>query len=174
MSDKAPVGVLHEGFSSPGAVAPPWDSVLRQLDRAETFWLSSVRPDRRPHVTPLLGLWAEWAFWFCTGPGERKAGNLASNGACVVTTGRNGLDGLDVVIEGTAAASSAQPELDAFADGLEQKYGWRMESPGGTWAGLGDGIRRGEVLVYRVVPDVVFAFEKGTAFSQTRWTAEGR
>jgi hypothetical protein len=37
-------------------------------------------------------------------------------------------------------------------------------------AGLGDAIRRGEALLYRVAPSTAFGFGKGTPYSQTRWT----
>ena len=31
------------------------------------FWLSTVRPDGRPHVTPVVAAWVEGAVWFSTG-----------------------------------------------------------------------------------------------------------
>ena len=43
------------------------------------YWLSTVRPDGRPHVTPLMSVWLEGALYFCTGPDERKAKNLVRN-----------------------------------------------------------------------------------------------
>ncbi len=33
---------------------------------------STVRPDGRPHVTPLLAVWADDALHFCTGPGRAQ------------------------------------------------------------------------------------------------------
>ena len=60
--------------------------------------------DGGPHVTPLIAVWLDDALYFCTGPDERKARNLARNPYCVVTTGSNALgEGFDVVVEGTAA-----------------------------------------------------------------------
>jgi hypothetical protein len=50
----------------------------------------------------VVGVWLDGAFYFCTGPAERKAKNLVRNAQCVVTTGCNRLDGLDVVVEGAA------------------------------------------------------------------------
>jgi hypothetical protein len=134
------------------------------------YWLSTVRPDGRPHVTPLLGVWLDGALYFCTGPTERKAKNLAGNPHCILTTGRNGLDGgLDVVVEGSAARVTDEAELRTVADTYESKYGARFTAPEGTWYGLGDAIRGGTVLVYRVAPSTVFGFGKGREFSQTRW-----
>jgi hypothetical protein len=42
-----------------------------------TFWLSTARPDGRPHVTPFIAVWLDEALWFCTGADELKAKNLA-------------------------------------------------------------------------------------------------
>src|SRR5580658_1079010 len=87
-------------FSSPNAVPTDWTRAQVELADSEVYWLSTVRPDGRPHVTPLLGVWLDDALYFCTGPDERKAKNLAQNPRCVLTTGRNDLDGLDLVVEG--------------------------------------------------------------------------
>ncbi|MDX6234331.1 MAG: hypothetical protein QOH68_3428, partial [Nocardioidaceae bacterium] len=57
----------------------------------------------------------------------------------------------------------------AVADTYESKYGRQFTAPEGTWFGLGDSIRGGDVLVYRVTPSTAFGFGKGTPFSQTRW-----
>ncbi|HEY1515708.1 MAG TPA: pyridoxamine 5'-phosphate oxidase family protein [Solirubrobacteraceae bacterium] len=79
------------GFSEPDATPTPWAAGLEQLRAADTFWLSTVRPDGRPHVTPLTAVWHAGALWFATGPEERKARNLAENPSCVLTTGRSDL-----------------------------------------------------------------------------------
>jgi hypothetical protein len=147
--------------------------LLAELASAEVFWLSTVRPDGRPHVTPLLGAWLGGSFWFCTGPGERKAANIAANPSCAVTTGHNGLVGLDVVIDGVADPVSGRSKRSTVAEGFEVKYGAHFAAPAGTWAGLGDGMRAGEVLVFQVVPRVVLAFAKSDTYSQTTWTFSG-
>jgi nitroimidazol reductase NimA-like FMN-containing flavoprotein (pyridoxamine 5'-phosphate oxidase superfamily) len=168
--EREPETKLSPGFSSDAAVATEWVQGRRDLEEAELYWLSTVRPDGRPHVTPLLGIWLEGALYFCTGPDERKAKNLEQNQQCILTTGSNDLDGLDLVIEGEAAKVSAEPELGTVADTYESKYGPRLTAPEGTWFGLGDAIRNGEVLVYRVAPSTAWGFGKGRVFSQTRWT----
>ena len=56
------------GFSEPDATPTPWAAGLDQLQSADTFWLSTVRPDGRPHVTPLIAVWHADAIWFATGP----------------------------------------------------------------------------------------------------------
>jgi general stress protein 26 len=168
MLEDEPEAVLC-AFSSPGAVPTPWGQARAELADAELYWLSTVRPDGRPHVTPLIGVWLDGALYFCTGPNERKAKNLSDNLHCVLTTGNNTLDGLDIVIEGTAQETTDFAELGRVADTYESKYGAHFDAPDGTWAGLGDAIRRAESLVYRVDPVTGFGFGKGTSFSQTRW-----
>ena len=169
MVEREPVTRLSPGFSSDGAVATEWAQGRRDLEDAELYWLSTVRPDGRPHVTPLLGIWLDGALYFCTGANERKAKNLGQNRQCTLTTGSNKLDGLDLVVEGEAVKVSDETELRAVADTYESKYGARLTAPEGTWFGLGDTIRNAEVLVYRVAPSTAYGFAKGTAFSQTRW-----
>jgi nitroimidazol reductase NimA-like FMN-containing flavoprotein (pyridoxamine 5'-phosphate oxidase superfamily) len=134
------------------------------------YWLSTVRPDGRPHVTPLLGIWLKGALYFCTGTNERKAKNLSANRHCVLTTGQSTLNDLDLVIEGTAETVSDQVELRRVGDTYESKYGPHFVPPDGTWSGLGDAIWRAEVLVCRVEPATGFGFGKGGTFSQTRWS----
>jgi pyridoxine/pyridoxamine 5'-phosphate oxidase len=168
MVERDPIVELA-AFSSPGALATSWAQGRDELARAQLYWLSTVRPDGRPHVTPLLGVWREDALYICTGSGERKAKNLAQNPNCALTTGRNDLDGLDLVIEGQVAPVGDKPELRNVADAFEAKYG-RHFAPQGTWAGLGDAIRDATVVVYRVAPSTAFGFGKGQHYSQTRWT----
>ncbi len=168
MGEQEPVTELS-AFSSPGARPTDWKRGRRELQDAELYWLSTFRPEGRPHVTPVLGVWFDGGLYFCTGPDERKAKNLALNAGCVLTTGRNGLDGLDLVVEGHAVAVGDAAERRSVADTFESKYGPHFEAPDGTWAGLGDAIRDGEVLLYRVAPSVAFGFGKGSQYSQTRW-----
>ena len=88
MSSPAPTPDLHTGFSAPGATPTPWEDVVGVLVSAELFWISTVRTDGRPHVTPLPAVWCDGALYFCTGPGEQKAVNLAQE-QCALTTGDN-------------------------------------------------------------------------------------
>ena len=169
MAAEVPVGELDARFSSPGATATDWGEGRRHIDEAEVFWLSTVRPDGRPHVTPLLAVWHDYAMYFCTGPDERKAKNLKQNRQCILTTGQNGLDGLDVVVEGHTVEVRDGAELEQVANTYESKYGAHFTAPEGTWFGLSDAIRAGKVLVYRVTPTTILGFAKGEQFSQTRW-----
>ncbi len=169
MAVSDPVAELNPQFSSDDATSTPWAEARKYLEKAEVFWLTTVRPDGRPHVTPLLSVWLNGALYFSTGDSERKAKNLARNAHCILTTGCNALsEGLDLVVEGKATTVSDEAELRRVADTYESKYGSHFTAPEGTFFGLGDAIRGGDVLVYRVAPSTTFGFGKGT-FSQTRW-----
>jgi pyridoxine/pyridoxamine 5'-phosphate oxidase len=169
MAAEMPVAELHAGFSSPQTTPTDWAEGRRRVDEAEVFWLSTVRPDGRPHVTPLLAVWHDRGMYFCTGPEERKAKNLKQNPQCILTTGQNALDGLDVVVEGQAVEVGDGAELERVANSYESKYGVHFTAPEGTWFGLGDAIRAGKVPLYRVTPTIILGFAKGEQFSQTRW-----
>jgi hypothetical protein len=165
MADKVPVVELDPDFSSDGAVPTPWNDARAELEKAEIYWISTVRPDGRPHVTPLLAVWMEGELYFCTGPGERKARNLAGNSHCVLTTGCNDLTGFDVVLEGEAVQVSEEAQLQPVADLYASKYGWHYTVRDGAFHGEG-----GLALVYGVAPAVIFAFGKGDSSSQTRYS----
>jgi hypothetical protein len=161
-----PVATLDGRFSSPGASAVPWAEARDRLESAEIFWLTTVRPDGRPHVTPLLAIWLDGALYFSTGADERKAKNLAQNQHCILTTGCNALnEGLDLVVEGDAARVSDKVTLERLAGRYRTKYGWQFAVRDGTLQGDEGNIAQ----VYAVRPTTAFGFGKGEPFSQTRW-----
>jgi nitroimidazol reductase NimA-like FMN-containing flavoprotein (pyridoxamine 5'-phosphate oxidase superfamily) len=171
MLDKGPIAELDPAFSSPGATPTPWAEARRQLEAAEIFWLSTVRPNGQPHVTPLITVWVDEALYFCTGPTERKARNLERNTHCVLATGCNTIDaGLDVVVEGDAVRTSDEATLQRVADAYASKYGEPFVFRVRDGAFRND--ESGEALVFRVAPRKAFGFGKGDVFSQTRWRFE--
>jgi general stress protein 26 len=162
----APETELDVRYGDPDATATAWAEASRQLASAELSWLSTVRPDGRPHVTPLLTVWHEGALHFCTGENERKARNLAENPQVVLTTGTNARQGgLDLVVEGEALRVIDRDRLQALAVAWEQKYGseWHFDVEDGGFGGAG-----GTALVFRVEPATAFGFGKDP-YSQTRW-----
>ncbi|WP_093801145.1 pyridoxamine 5'-phosphate oxidase family protein [Streptomyces sp. Wb2n-11] len=163
-----PQSRLDPRYSDEGATAASWSDAVARLEQAELFWLTTVRPDGRPHVTPLLAVRQDDALYFCTGPAERKAKNLAANRNVVLTTGRNTLhEGIDLVVEGEAVRETDEPRLRRLAEAYETKYGpdWHFDVRDGAFQGAGGGDR---ALVFRVAPSTAFGFGKGV-YSQTRW-----
>jgi general stress protein 26 len=166
MADNEPVGELHAGFSSPGATARPWSEVERVLTEAKMFWLSTVRGDGRPHVTPIPAVWDGGALHVCTGDQEQKAKNLARDPRCVLTTGTDQIDaGLDVVVEGAVARVRDRARLQRLAALWKQRLDWDFQV---TDEGFGDGAGRNG-LVFAVTPAKILAFGKGEPYSQTRF-----
>ncbi|GAA2340533.1 pyridoxamine 5'-phosphate oxidase family protein [Streptomyces caniferus] len=171
---REPATDLDPDYSSEDATATGWPAAVGGMTEAEIFWLTTVRPDGRPHVTPLLAVWSDGALHFCTGPGERKAKNLESNAHCVLTTstaGGNDLHaGLDVVVEGEAVQVGDEPTLRRLADLYVDKYGsdWHFDVRDGAFYGQGN-----RAVVFRVEPVTAFGFGRGETYSQTRWRFDG-
>src|SRR5215218_7509353 len=89
-----------------------WKTVNDALVNAELYWLTTVRKDGRPHVTPVVAVWLDDTFVFCTGPTEQKFRNLEHDPAVAVTTGTNTWQhGLDVVIEGVVQRVTGRAKL---------------------------------------------------------------
>ena len=146
-------------FSDPEAGATPWPDAARALEAAELYWLTTVRADGRPHVTPLIGLAENQTVYFCTGLREQKARNLEHSRQVALTTGTNSwAQGLDVVVEGTAVRITDNAELQRLADAYETKYGsfWHFDVGDGVF--LSDG--GGDAAVFRIEADKVLAFAK--------------
>jgi uncharacterized pyridoxamine 5'-phosphate oxidase family protein len=161
-----PVTALDERFSDPKAVATGWDETRRALNEAELFWITTVRPDGRPHVTPLVAVWLDGALYFCTGDTEQKAVNLAANPHVILTTGCNRWDGgLDVVLEGDAVQVTDDDLLRRLAEAWTAKWDGRWQFQ------VGDGcfqhMEGSRVPVFAVRPAKVLAFAKGEVFSHT-------
>jgi nitroimidazol reductase NimA-like FMN-containing flavoprotein (pyridoxamine 5'-phosphate oxidase superfamily) len=165
-----PVMELDERFSDPGAKATPWAKAREVLETAQLSWITTVRADGRPHVTPLVSVWLDDAAHFITGPGEQKAVNLASNPHVVITTGCNRWDqGLDVMVEGEARRVTDPAMLERLAAAWATKWDgrWQLEVADGGFAPAGADAD-GPVLVFAVKSAKVLAFGKGE-FSHTRY-----
>jgi hypothetical protein len=168
-----PVTTLDTRYSGENAKPAPWPEAVARLEKAGLFWVASVRADGRLHVTPVVGVWADGAFYFSSGPGEQKSRNLAASSQCAVITGNNTWDeGFDIVVHGQAAVERDLTRLRTVAGAFLDKYGdaWAFEvADDGTFLNPG----HGGTLVYRVAPDQALGFGKGDPFSQTRWDFGG-
>jgi PPOX class probable F420-dependent enzyme len=165
-----PNGELDGRFSSPDASATPWERVQQVLEGADTFWITTVREDGRPHSTPLVAVWFGDAVWFCTGRTEQKARNLERRRNCLVSAGSTEFAGVDVVVEGVAEPITDDARLEPVAARFREKYGAPF-----NFAVRDHGFAVGDdppALVFEVRPTKVLAFEKGEQFAQTRWVAQ--
>src|SRR3954470_7669098 len=162
---------FDDRFSDPSASATPWAEAAKVLEEAELYWISTVRADGRPHVTPLIGLFYDGGMHFCTGLREQKARNIEHNPKVALTTGNNTwARGLDVVVEGTVVRLTDQDALQRIADAIEAKYGsvWHFDVADGVFLSSGD-----DAAVFRIEPAKVLAFAKDPHGQTTYRLADG-
>jgi hypothetical protein len=167
VSDQVPITTLDTRYSEGQPEAMPWPKAVVLLEQAELFWISSVRVDGRPHVTPVVAVWMDGALYFSSGPDEQKSRNLAANLHCAATTGCNKWnEGVDIVLHGDIEIVRDLSQLQRVADSFLAKYGsaWAFEvADDGTFGGPGGS------LVYQLKPAQALASGKGNPFSHTRW-----
>ncbi|MCD2192038.1 pyridoxamine 5'-phosphate oxidase family protein [Actinomycetospora endophytica] len=157
---------IDRRFGNPEAEATPWATAESALRDSELYWLTTVRADGRPHVTPLVGVWVDDGFAFTTGPDEQKTRNLEHGPQVAVTTGVNTwAQGLDVVVEGVATRVDEVATLRRIAEAYDAKYAgdWHWEIDDG---GFVAGDMRPQV--FHVAPSKILAFGKAP-HSQTRY-----
>ena len=100
MTDRQPIqGTNLDRYGNP---ALPWSRAYDLLAFGPKgplagFFLGTVRPDGRPHAAGIGAVWHDGDLYFTSGPGTRKARNLASNPACTISVK---LDGMDLTAKG--------------------------------------------------------------------------
>jgi nitroimidazol reductase NimA-like FMN-containing flavoprotein (pyridoxamine 5'-phosphate oxidase superfamily) len=169
------IGRIDPRYGNASATAPAWEDIERLLTDAQLYWIITVRRDGRPHAVPLVGVWHNGTFAFCTGSEEQKQRNLDGNPQVAVTTGTTGAhgwdSGKDIVVEGTAVRVTEPDDLQALADAWFAKYGddWKFAVRADEFVELSDsgGGTKGGGRVYRVPPAKVMVF--GDAHGQTTY-----
>lgn len=168
-----PTTELDDRYSDAGSSPTSWAATKELLQDAELFWITTVRDDGRPHVTPLVAVWHDHALYFATGDGEQKSRNLRANPSVVLTTGCNSWNhGVDVVVEGPAVQVTDHALLERLAGVWARKWDgrWNFEARGDRFGHAGGD---GDALVYEVRPTAVLAFGKGT-FTHTAYRFQGQ
>jgi nitroimidazol reductase NimA-like FMN-containing flavoprotein (pyridoxamine 5'-phosphate oxidase superfamily) len=166
-----PVTTFDRQYSDPAAVAVEWEETCRILEAAELFWISTVRADGRPHVTPVVAVWVDGAVCFTTGVGEQKFANLRGNPHVVLTTGCAAWDrGVDVIVEGDAVRVTDDAELRKLAAAFTVRWDgrWQFAVRDGAF-GDPDSDAAGQAHVFVVKPAKVFAHAKGDPFGATAY-----
>jgi hypothetical protein len=137
----------------------PWSWALERLEKSHNYWISTARPDGRPHLMVVWGIWWENAFWFSTGPQTRKAKNIESKPYCVIGTEKADEA---VILEGTVQEIKDRSVWKQMAEIYDRKYGGDLlpllESSGGS--------------IFRVEPQLAFGQDEHAANyveSATRW-----
>jgi PPOX class probable F420-dependent enzyme len=131
-------GILDEN-SGKGLL--PWKWARKRLSKTPYYWLSTVRPDGRPHAMVVWGIWVEDTLYFSTGRKSRKSKNLQMNPRCAVTV-QYADDA--VIVEGTASETRDKALIKRLSKSYKAKYGMPLDTNLGP--------------VYVVKPSVVFGF----------------
>ncbi len=154
-----------------GSAPIPWDRARDALETSRgpgfTFFLGTVRPDGTPHAAGVGAVWADDALWWVTGPGTRKARNLASNPACTVSCR---LPGIDVVLEGRAQRVTEPDALERLV-ALYRAAGWPAEVEGDAFTAPYSAPSAGPPPwhLYRLTLHTAFGVGTAEPYGASRW-----
>jgi len=137
----------------------PWPWALERLEQSRNYWIATSRPQARPHLMLVWGVWWQDAFWFSTGPRTRKAKNIAADPHVVIGTEKADEA---VILEGIAEEIKDRSVWKQFAQVYNKKYGGDVEPL----------LMSSDGCVFRVRPLVAFGQdEHASNFTEaaTRW-----
>jgi hypothetical protein len=152
----------------------PWTRAREQLEASaredgagRTYWLATTGGDRRPHLTAVGALWIEDRLYFVSGPRTRKSRNLAANPTCAMSVS---LDGIDLVVEGTAARVADPESLERIAN-LYAARGWPARASEGaiTAPYSAPSAGPGPWDLYAITPSAAVGVATREPHGATRW-----
>ena len=137
----------------------PWSKIDHFLQAFRSIWVSTTRPDGRPHAVPVWYVWQGHSVYFISGRQLQKSKNIADQPWIIVHAG----DGDDVIIlEGPADIVTDRAELEKVDAAYRAKY----VDPG---SGAQATIFEPDADLYRVDVKHVMAWEYGTVANRTDW-----
>ena len=137
----------------------PWSKIDHFLQAFRSIWVSTTRPDGRPHAVPVWYVWQGHSVYFISGRQLQKSKNIADQPWIIVHAG----DGDDVIIlEGAADIVTDRAELEKVDAAYRAKY----VDPG---SGAQATIFEPDADLYRVDVKHVMAWEYGTVANRTDW-----
>jgi hypothetical protein len=95
---------------------------LEKLNGAQNIWFSSVRPDGRPHLTPVWFIWHEEKFYVGIDPHSIKSRNIHHNPRVVLALE----DGTTPVICEGIARLADLPLSESLLKAFRDKYEWDL------------------------------------------------
>lgn len=96
-------------------------SIEDRLRTEPTVWLSSLRPDGRPHVVPVWFSWDGAVFDLFSKPNAQKVRNVASHPDVMLAVGRPAEEWDVELVEGTAAVLP-MPTGAVISESMFDKY----------------------------------------------------
>ncbi|MEM7134529.1 MAG: pyridoxamine 5'-phosphate oxidase family protein [Chloroflexota bacterium] len=136
----------------------PWNKVDIWLQGFRSIWVSTTRPDGRPHSVPVWYIWDGKCVYFTTPKESQKAKNLSEQSAIVVHAG----DGDDVIIlEGIAEVVNDKQLWEQVNEMYMSKY---VDPHSGAQATLSESDNLYQVKVTRIM-----CWEYGVVATRTDW-----
>jgi general stress protein 26 len=160
---------IDRRYSDERAEAVPWTDAEARLAAAEVAWVVTVRPDGRPHATPVVPVVHDRKVYFHTGSTEVKYANLRANPHVLVLAGDTAWDrGLDVAVEGTAVPVTDDASLRRVAELYRGRWDgrWELDVQNGAVASKTPDV---QVVVFEVTPSKAYGHAKGDPFGQTNY-----
>jgi len=149
---------LPPGYGTPRTPLA-WADVRARLEEAKHYWLATVRPDGRPHVVPLDGIWLGDAWYFGGSSETVKHSNLSNNPRAVMH-----LEDASsaIMIEGACEELSPDQGLAArLSEQSRAKYGYGPDPA--TYAASGNWrLRPATVLAWTRFPEDATRFTFGS------------
>jgi uncharacterized pyridoxamine 5'-phosphate oxidase family protein len=68
-----------KGYVDNPTASVSWEYVIKRLSESKNYWLSSVRPDGRPHVIPRWAVYVDGKIYYDGSPETRHAQNIVQN-----------------------------------------------------------------------------------------------
>src|SRR5450755_1259823 len=123
MTDRQPTEIAN--LDRYGDPVLPWARAHDLLESGPKgplagFFLGTVSSDGHPHAAGIGAVWHDGDLYFTSGPGTRKARNLAANPACTISVK---LTGMDLTLDGTAARVTEPVILERVAS-IYRDIGW--------------------------------------------------
>ncbi|QFG19837.1 pyridoxamine 5'-phosphate oxidase family protein [Actinomadura sp. WMMB 499] len=173
MTEREPVETLDLDIYDGGPLE--WGTaraaLVEGLPKMETpVFLGTVRPDGRPHAAGVGAQWYDGDLYFTSGPGTRKARNLAANPACTLSIR---VPGVDLVLEGEAERVTDPAVLEPVAAGYRDG-GWPARVDGDALTAPFSAQSAGPPpwLVYRLRVRTAFGVATAEPFGASRWRFE--
>jgi len=160
---------IDRRYSDEKAEAVPWTDAEARLAAAEVAWVVTVRPDGRPHATPMVPVVHDGKVYFHTGSTEVKYANIGANPNVLVLAGDTAWDrGLDVAVEGTAVPVTDDAQLRQLAELYRGRWDgrWELDVQNGAVASE---TPDNQVVVFEVTPSKAYGHAKGDPFGQTNY-----
>lgn len=170
MTDREPIEATNLDIY--GNAPLPWSRLHDILAGAApavdtSYFLSTVRPDGRPHTAAVGALWHDGDVYIVSGPETRKSRNLETNPFCTIAVR---LPGIDLVLEGEARRVTDRSRLEVVAERY-RAAGWPAQVEGDAFTAPYSAPSAGPPpwYLYRFTVQTAFGVATEEPYGATRW-----